>query len=125
MSFMKKLATYLLGVGLGVVVVYFMFGDRTDIQCNYFPNDRVLYDLRLKDLEIDEELALKIQGNTILDSVIDWTLVRGRVDFENSEPRKEPCGYYLIKLKEPAFQLKFENCDSTVKVLSIDPLEKY
>ena len=110
----------MLGVGLGVVMVYFFFGDR-DIQCSYFPNDRVLSDLRKKDLGYSPTVEKQINSGEINDSLLTWALERGKVNFEESNTRKEPCGNYLINLKEPAYQFLIENCDSTATLLSITP----
>ena len=113
---MRKLATYMLGVGLGVVMVYFFFGDR-DRQCNYFPNDRVLYDLRKKAIAYSPAVSDQIQNGERIDSALVWALERGQVDFEKSNSRQEPCGTYLINLKEPAYQFLIENCDSKATLL--------
>lgn len=118
MSFFKKFALFLFGVGLGILAVYFMFGDR-DIQCNYFPNDRVLYDLGKKEISYSEEVKTLLAGDEVPDSLIVWTLERGKVNFENSNARKEPCGIYFIELEDPAYRLQVENCDSTATVLTI------
>jgi len=118
MNFLRKLATYMLGVGLGVIMVYFIFGDR-DIQCNYFPNDRVLYDLRKKELQYSESVAAQMQANSLNDSVVMWALERGKVDFEQSQTEKEPCKEYFIELKEPAYQMNIRNCDSVATVLEL------
>lgn len=107
-----------MGVGLGVLAVYFIFGDR-DIQCNYFPNDRVLYDLRKKQLLYSPAAKLSLAADEVPDSLVVWALERGKVDFENSTARQEPCGVYLIDIEEPDYHLEVENCDSTARVLSI------
>lgn len=119
MNFFKKLALYLFGVGLGVLAVYFIFGDR-DIQCNYFPNDRVLYDLGKKEIAYGEEVRALLAADEVPDSLIVWALERGKVDFENSNARKEPCGIYFIDLENPAYRLQIENCDSTATVQRIE-----
>ena len=76
-----RLKYYLIGVGLGVVAVYFMFGNR-DFQCSYFPNDRVLNDLRSKEMVFSDQAACA-QACLALDSNdIDHLLTAGQVDFE-------------------------------------------
>jgi hypothetical protein len=121
MTFVRKLATYMLGVGLGCVMVYFIFGDR-DLQCNYFPNDRVLYDLRKKELEYSPEVQSKLKAGSVKDSVIFWALERGEVDFERTQKGLEDCKQYFILLEEPAYELSVENCDSTAKIMSVKPI---
>lgn len=117
MSLVKKLAIYALGVGMGIILVYFFFGDR-DIQCNYFPNDRVLYDLRKKDLRFRDGLAQKMPQ---VDTIVNAALHYGQVNFEKSEARREPCGLYLIDLETDSltYTLRLENCDSAAFVQDI------
>lgn len=114
MSLIKRLAIYALGVGIGIVLVYFFFGDR-DIQCNYFPNDRVLYDLRKKELRLRDGLSEQIPQ---LDTIVSAALHYGQIDFEKSEARREPCGLYFIDLETDSlnYSLRLENCDSMAYV---------
>lgn len=114
-----RLKYYLIGVILGVIAVYFMFGNR-DFQCSYFPNDRVLNDLRSKELVFSEtaectKTCLKLDSNDV-----HQILVAGAVSFNESEPRKEPCGEYELVTKLPddrEIRARFLNCDSTATVL--------
>lgn len=122
MSFFRKLLIYLFGVGLGLLIVIFMFGSRTDIQCSYFPNQRVLNDLRQKDSQyapvFEAQLADFAQG----DSLIVYALERGEIDFGASEPRREPCGTYAIDLPEEALRFTVENCDSVIRFIDLRKL---
>ncbi len=112
MHFGRKLLYYLLGVGLGVLMVAFIFGDR-DIQCNYFPNDRVLYDLRKKNIELS--LDLKDSGADTAGLYL--ALERAKVDFENSRLSDSACNVYVLVMEQPPKTFEIENCDSTAKVL--------
>ena len=40
-TFFERFTRYAVGLVLGIAISYFFFGDR-DIQCTYFPNQRVL-----------------------------------------------------------------------------------
>lgn len=118
MRFGRKLLYYMLGVGLGVFMVYFMFGDR-DIQCNYFPNDRVLYDLRQKEMTLSEEL-LDSDGKVISDtSGLAASLERARVDFEKSKIDDHGCNVYYLNLEEAQKAFEIENCDSIARLLKV------
>ncbi len=115
----RKLLYYMLGVGLGVFMVYFMFGDR-DIQCNYFPNDRVLYDLRKKEMRLAADL-IDEQGVVIADTGgLSASLERARVDFEKSRIDDQGCNVYFLKLKEMEKAFEIENCDSIATLLRVN-----
>ena len=114
-----RLKYYLFGVGLGVIAVYFMFGNR-DFQCSYFPNSRVLKDLRSKELVFTDQAACEKACLALDSNDVQQFLVAGIVSFDNSQPRKEPCGEYELLTKLPderEIRARFMNCDSTTTVL--------
>jgi len=112
MSFIKKLWYYALGLGLGVLMVYFFFGDR-DIQCSYFPNDRVLYDLRKKPLSLASELDT---------SGLNRALHEAKVDFESSDIRDQDCPKYWLEFEAMQRRYQIENCDSSARVLAVEAI---
>ncbi len=121
MVFWKKLLWYLFGVGLGVLAVMFIFGDR-DIQCNYFPNDRVLYDLRKKELIIPPAVQSQLDAAGLDTSDISMMFLSGDVDFEKSDTDKEGCKTYNINYQpenKAAFTTEVKNCDSTATILNL------
>lgn len=122
MSFWKKLLYYLGGVGLGTLVVMFMFSDR-DFQCSYFPNDRVLYDLRKKELNISPAMEEQLREQQIDSTDLSMMLLSGRVDFHKSNTREEDTckTYWVDYLPEKGHQFSAEwmNCDSTAYLLEL------
>lgn len=114
----RKLLYYMLGVGLGVFMVYFMFGDR-DIQCNYFPNDRVLYDLRKKEMSLSADLLDSAGGTTVDTSGLAAALERAKVDFEKSRIDEQGCNVYHLDFEEAQKAFEIENCDSTANLLKV------
>ena len=121
MGFWKKLLWYLVGVGLGVLAVMFIFGDR-DLQCSYFPNDRVLYDLRKKTLLIPEEVQQQMDESGIDTSDIALMMLSGNVDFEKSNTQKDGCKTYHIDYEaegSQSFSTEIKNCDSTATLLQV------
>ena len=121
MPFFRKLLYYLIGVGLGVLIVIFLFGDR-DFGCSYFPNDRVLSDLRKKELSIPEEVEAKMATSGLDTTDIRVMLQEGKVNFDLVERGLDSCKSYWISLeKETAkpFSALSQNCDSVVTVLDV------
>jgi hypothetical protein len=119
MPLYKKLIFFGLGIALGSLMVAFLFGNR-EIQCSYFPNDRVLHDFRKKTLNVAD--AAKSQASQMgLDSSHFEDMLRtGIVNFKRSDPRQEPCGQYLMEWagwKGGLLEVVLENCDSTLHVI--------
>lgn len=122
MKFWRKLLYYLFGVGLGVLMVMFFFGDR-DIGCSYFPNDRVLSDLRKKQLVIDESVEL-FNGSSPNDSLLlERILLSGDVNFDRSITRDaDSCNSYWIDYEDEVrgeLGSRWVNCDSTVYLVEL------
>lgn len=120
MKFVRRLVYYLIGVGLGIIMVYFLFGDR-DLQCSYFPNDRVLSDFRKKELRFAEQVNCL---NTCwdLDSAFYASALRDSdIDFSFEYPETDTCRSYLLEMnwREKHHQLIVMNCDSAVIVTGI------
>lgn len=83
MTFKYRFAYYLVGFILGSFVVAAVFAGK-DTRCNYFPNARVLNDLRNKPFEYSKEASLVLAEKWIDTIDIKNTLTYGDVDFDNS-----------------------------------------
>lgn len=86
MSFIRRLGWYAIGMGLGILLVIFLFKDR-DFQCTYLPNNRVLVDLndqKIKLIELDSQ-SYKYFGICQDSSFIESFLVRGNINFSKSK----------------------------------------
>lgn len=93
----------------------FIFGDR-DIQCSYFPNDRVLYDLRKKELKL--ESGITTQDTTGLGNA----LHRANVNFKRTLKEDVPCNVYFLEFEELAKTFVIENCDSIATLQKVEDL---
>ncbi len=125
MKFLKKALFYLLGVGLGTMVVVFMFGDRDDIQCTYFPNDRVLYDIRGKQMVIPADIQRQLDESSLDSADIQDMLTGGKVDFEKTDRGMDSCKTYWIDLNREdglSFAMEWQNCDSVATALEFKKL---
>ncbi|MFV5690045.1 DUF4258 domain-containing protein [Flavobacterium sp. ZT3R25] len=111
MKFVHRFAYYLIGLILGLFFVAAIFSGK-DTRCNYFPNARVLNDLRNKPFDYSEK-ASQILAEKWIDTIdIKNTLQYGDVDFDksNTEFRKEKV--YVIEgktLKGQEIILKIKN----------------
>ncbi|MGB0177691.1 MAG: hypothetical protein ACPF9D_11030 [Owenweeksia sp.] len=122
MPIWRKILYYLIGVSLGIFIVSFLFGNR-ELQCSYFPNDRVLYDLRKKDRVVPEEVLAQLKVNDMDTSDIRLLFLNGDVDFKKSKTGDEDsCHIYWIdsdKEHKRPFSAEVQNCDSTATILEV------
>lgn len=111
MKLVHRFAYYLVGMVLGLFFVGLVFSGK-DTRCNYFPNARVLNDLRNKPFYYSEK-ATKVMQEKWIDTVdIKNTLQFGDVDFDQSNVKKENGKLYVIEgktVKNQAVTLKIIN----------------
>ena len=118
MAFLRRLLFYVIGIGLGVLLVYAFFGDR-DFDYAYGPKARVKKNFRTK--VVDSTTLVHPLLDMSLDSIYYWAVANGEIHLGVSAPRKEPCGEYLytFSYNSYAYKMVLENCD-TVRVLSLE-----
>jgi hypothetical protein len=81
---LRRILWYGLGVGLGVLLVGALFSDR-DLECSYFPNDRVLTELHRKPVRgADSSVWAGLGADS---SLLQAFLTLGEVDFSDSRTR--------------------------------------
>jgi hypothetical protein len=98
MKFAQRFAYYLVGLVIGLFFVAMVFSGK-DTRCNYFPNSRVLNDLRNKPFHYSEK-ASKVLSEKWIDTIdIKNTLQFGDVDFDKSETDFKKEKIYVIEGK--------------------------
>ncbi len=84
MKFVQRFAYYLVGLVIGCFFVALVYSGK-DTRCNYFPNARVLNDIRNKPFEYSER-ASKVLAESWIDTTdIKNCLEFGDVDFDKSD----------------------------------------
>jgi len=119
LKLIQRFKYYGVGFILGAGLVYALFGQRTDISCNYFPNARVLSHLRQGTVEYSDSAACKIECMELDSTAMAGFWWYGDVDFRASDPRREPFGRYSIEHADLAIHVLVENRDSISFVLDI------
>jgi hypothetical protein len=96
MKFYQRLAYYLVGFVIGLFFVAMVLSGK-DTRCNYFPNARVLNDLRNKPFQYDS-IATKQMSEGLADKTdIKNILTYGDVDFgKSNKPAKGGGKLYVI-----------------------------
>lgn len=111
MKFAQRFAYYLVGLVIGLFFVAMVFSGK-DTRCNYFPNARVLNDLRNKPFDYSEKASLVLAEDWIDTIDIKNTLEFGDVDFDNSSTEFRKAKLYVIEgktVKNQEIILKISN----------------
>lgn len=121
MNFTKRLQLYLLGVGIGIFIVYFFFKDRK--LDAWLPEGRVLEQIERSRVTADPLASCQLNCLNLPLKIIQQNILEGDVHFDESDTRKEPCPVYSIDI--PAenmspFKIWIEVCRDHAKLLSIE-----
>lgn len=98
MKFKHRFAYYLVGFIMGLFFVAMVFSGK-DTRCNYFPNARVLNDLRNKPFHYSDKAKEILTQKWIDTSDIKNTLTYGDVDFDQSNTKVGNGKLYIIEGK--------------------------
>ena len=111
MKFTYRFAYYLIGLLMGLFVVAAIFSGK-DTRCNYFPNARVLNDLRNKPFVYSDKASQILNEKWVDTADIKNTLKFGDVDFDKSNIPHEKGKLYTIYGKTA------KNQEITVEVIN-------
>jgi hypothetical protein len=98
MRIRHRFAYYLIGFTMGLFVVTGVFMGK-DTRCNYFPNARVLNDLRSKPFVYSDKAQQILSEKWIDTTDIKNTLTYGDVDFDHSNIAEDGGKLYVIEGK--------------------------
>ena len=98
MKFVHRFAYYLIGLVMGCFFVALVFSGK-DTRCNYFPNARVLNNLRTKPFQYSEKAIQTLNEKWIDTTDIKNTLTFGDVDFDQSNVDFKKGKLYIIEGK--------------------------
>jgi len=111
MKFKYRLGYYMVGFSMGLFIVAMIWSGK-DTRCNYFPNARVLNNIRTKPFYYSDE-AKKILAEPWIDTVdIVNTFKFGDVDFDRSNKEFQRGKLYVIEgktTKNEPFELEVVN----------------
>lgn len=118
---LRRFFLYLIGVGLGVIVSIFFFGDR-NIEFSYLPNARTLKHLRGQSFQFSEKARCQLNCISMTESSFEQIFFDTdlAVDFRASDVGGN-CRRYLIEVAGQEFsKFNVDDCDSTSTILNID-----
>lgn len=123
MTLFQRFKRYLLGVGLGIILVFFFFGNRGDSIKGWLPNERVMKRLRETHLQLPDSLKCRLQCANLDSASVKNLFEEGNVRFRRSETKQEPKIYRVdFEQHTPPVQLTFSCDDSTSTIIRIEGL---
>ena len=112
MKLLHRVGYYLGGFSVGLILLaFFLSGKRAS--CDYSPNARVLKSIRVKPHEYSKNLMNAIHLNEIDSLAIEFLLLKGNVNFSESNTKLDSCNIYIIEetYKETDIKLSIKNCE--------------
>lgn len=123
---LKKLKFYIIGLVLGLIVVFFVLNKKGATCKGYLPNSRVIAETLSKEFVYSQDVTsqmnqLNIDEKFLKDSII----TEGNIDFDRSNAQKEPCPEYLLIYPKdnPRYELNFEKCKENVTLKELKKLD--
>ena len=118
---LRRFFLYLIGVGLGIVVSVFFFGDR-DIDFSYLPNARTVKHLRGQEFRVSDQALCQLDCIGLTESSFEKIFNHAELDVDfGASDVDGPCRTYLIEVEdEKFFKFNLDDCDSISTLLNID-----
>ncbi len=113
MKFYQRLAYYLVGMIMGLFLVATILSGK-DTRCNYFPNARVLNDLRNKPFQYSNEASERLSEDWVDTVDVKNTLTYGDIDFDKSNKKVDGGKLYIVNGKTT------KNLEITLEVINYE-----
>ena len=103
----RRLKIYFFGFLLGIILVIFLYSDKSDIIVGWTPEKRVLKRLKLTEKVISDSMQCILDCNKFIEQ--DWNLLYSDGDVNFSEARKKPYPIYSVTIRKESenFNLRF------------------
>ena len=109
MGFWRRFRVFLFGVGLGLLFVYAVFGDR-DVTA-WFPERKILRAIDSSEVTITERAFCQLRCNNFPEEDLSNLLQGADIDFWNSDTRRKPCPHYHITSEDEKVFMIWEVCE--------------
>jgi len=121
MPFIKRLGYFLFGLSIGLVFLAFFLKKKTQetgTSFCYFPNCRVLKDMRSKPLYFSKEIDSLLVNKLIDTTTIKYFFIEGDVDFSRSNTKISTCKTYVIEaeFENKSGVLQVRNCQTKLEI---------
>ncbi len=121
MKFLRRLRLYLIGVGLGCILVVFFFRERLSVLTSWLPNERVLLRLEMTHDSTAPGAQCFIECLELDSLAFAELFVEGDVRFDLSEAQVEPKKYVVdSRYKDRLLRYTFLASDSSAILSKIE-----
>ncbi len=120
MNFLKRLKFYGIGFGLGLMIVYGIFGNRSCTSVN----ELKMQELVFQHWELSEKAQCKLKCLRKNADLLKIELRHFEVNYDVSSPRKKPCGEYFVQPRQEfasqyEYKLVIYDCDTISRINDI------
>lgn len=121
MNFSTRLKFYGIGFGIGLLMVYAMFGTRS---CNT-PGEIKIGQLMSQHMEFSPLVKCKLKCAQKNEALLKLELRHFEINYDLSEVHHEPCGQYFIQAKKEYaemynYTLIMNDCDTITNIYDIN-----
>jgi len=113
-GFGRRLFIYMIGFGMGCVLVWAMFYRNSD-RASWLPEGRVLEFLADTEVQISDELKCELECQNVSETFLDSTFwANAIVDFDKSVKDRKPCPEHcIVSTTKEGLKLEvyIENCE--------------
>lgn len=123
MNFWKRLRFYGIGFGIGLLIVYALFGNRSCAG----PNELKMRELVFQYFRLSDKAKCKMNCLKMNEQMLKIHLRHFEINYDLSEVRKKPCGSYFVQpqknhVGEYNFNLVMNDCDTITQIDDINIL---
>lgn len=120
-NFWQRLKFYGIGLFIGLLIVYAMFGTRSCVT----PNEMKMQELVFQHFALSDRAKCKLKCMRKNEALLKVELRHFEVNYDLSTVRKKPCGEYFIQPKEGygqeyRYKLVMFDCDTITRIDDIN-----
>ncbi len=121
MKFIHRLAFYLGGFAIGLIILFFFLsGKKTS--CDYGPDARTLKNIRIKERHFSEMSLATLSENQLDTAAISKLLRSGDVLFSESNTKLDSCKQYVVQgsVTDRKLKIRVENCENKATIMTVN-----
>jgi hypothetical protein len=117
-GFWRRLKFYLVGFGLGMLMVSIMFKGRAGCK---MPATVKLEELQAQEIELTKHVQCRMKCRSISTADVARVLVHGSINYDKSNVQDQPCGTYAVEGKTnegKALRIIVADCDTISRLVT-------
>jgi hypothetical protein len=119
MNLFSRILTYVFGVLLGSLMVYFMlFRNRERNLAGWLPKERIMAQIKENPITMTPQAICALNCLGLSESALKEKISAGTINFSRSEVRNEPCPVYFIEIRD--IFLNVEVCEKSSQLLNLN-----